>query len=241
MGVGGKYVVCVKGVEMITGDVLHLVAERPEGFCFTPGQATEVSIDRDGLRDERRPFSITSLPDSPDIEFMIKIYPEHDGFTRHLLNVQVGDPLILHQVFGNIAYRGEGVFIAGGTGITPFLSILRDLNAKQAIGNNALIFINKRQEDVILKDELETMLGHNLRLVLTREKANGYAYGHLTGDLLKGYVASSGVSSPGVVSSGVASPGGIFYLCGPPPMMVAAERHLHDLGIGREQIVKEGW
>jgi len=233
--------VLVSKVEMIAGDVLHLVVERPDGFCFTPGQATEVSIDRDGLRDEKRPFSITSLPDSPDIEFIIKIYPEHDGFTRNLLKVQVGDPLILHQVFGNIAYRGEGVFIAGGTGITPFLSIFRDLDTKQAIGNNTLIFINKRLEDVLLKDELKTLLGQNLRLVLTREKANGYAYGHLTRDYLKDYVAGPGDSGPGDSSPGDAGPGGIFYLCGPPPMMDAAERHLYDLGVGQEQIVKEGW
>lgn len=221
-----RMMVMVSKVEMIAGDVLHLVAERPDGFRFTPGQAAEISFDRDGLRDEKRPFSITSLPDSPDIEFIIKIYPEHDGFTRNLLKIQAGDTLILHQVFGNIAYRGEGVFIAGGTGITPFLSILRDLDTRQAVGNNALIFINKRQEDVILKNELQTLLGPNLRLVLTREKVNGYAHGHLTRDYLKDYVAGTD---------------GVFYLCGPPSMMDATERHLFDLGVGRDQVVKEGW
>ncbi len=211
---------------MLAHDVLRIVAERPEGFYFTPGQATEIAINREGLQDQKRPFNITSIPGNQNIEFIIKIYPQHDGFTEKLRSLVAGDQLILHRVFGSIVYRGEGVFIAGGTGITPFVSILRDLKKKQAIGDNKMIFINKRCHDIILKDELEGLLGENLLHVLTREKADGYAHGHVTRDFLKAYVADND---------------GMYYLCGPPPMMDAVERHLFDLGVGESRIVKEGW
>ena len=61
-----------------TGEVTHNVRrfmiERPAGFSFEPGQATEVAIDRDGWRDEKRPFTFTNLQDRDYLEFTIKIY-----------------------------------------------------------------------------------------------------------------------------------------------------------------------
>ena len=51
-----------------------------------------------------------------------------------------GDELILHKAFGAIAYKGEGVFIAGGAGVTPFISILRFLQSANKVGASKLIF-----------------------------------------------------------------------------------------------------
>jgi predicted ferric reductase len=67
----------------------------------------------------------TSLNDNKQLEFTIKIYDSHNGVTR-IRKLKHGDELII-RVWGAIEYKGEGVFIAGGAGVTPFIAILRQL------------------------------------------------------------------------------------------------------------------
>ena len=130
-----KHVIKIKSVKPLTHDVLQIVTEKPAEISFTPGQATEVSINKKGWENEKRPFTFTSLPIDNYLEFTIKSYPGHDGMTNQLLKVKSGDELILHDVFGAIEYNGEGLFIAGGAGITPFVSIFRYLQLENGIRN----------------------------------------------------------------------------------------------------------
>ena len=58
----------------VTHNVRRYTLERPEGYSFKPGQATEVSLDEDGWRDKKHPFTFTSLADDPHLEFTIKSY-----------------------------------------------------------------------------------------------------------------------------------------------------------------------
>jgi ferredoxin-NADP reductase len=134
--------------------------------------------------------------------------------------------LILHDIFGAIVYKGEGVFIAGGAGVTPFISIFRFLESKNEIGQNKLIFANKTKADIILKKEFEKLLGKNFINILSDEKADGYAYGQITEDFIK--------SNSGGMNK-------IFYICGPPPMMDAMEKQLINLKIDKKQIIKEAF
>ena len=137
-----QHFVKIKSIDKVTHDVLKIVTEKPQKYNFTPGQATEVSINKIGWHDEKRPFTFTCLPDNDYLEFTIKTYPSHDGVTNELLQLKQNDELILHDVFGAIAYKGEGVFIAGGAGVTPFISIFRFLHSGNEIGGNKLIFAN---------------------------------------------------------------------------------------------------
>ncbi len=68
----------IKDIQNVTHDVKSFTIEKPDGYDFEPGQATEVAIDKDGWREEKRPFTFTSLPEDDELEFTIKIYPEHD-------------------------------------------------------------------------------------------------------------------------------------------------------------------
>src|ERR1019366_2396253 len=204
-----KNIVKIKSIEKLTHDVLHIVTEKPLHFVFTPGQATEVSINKFGWKEERRPFTFTNLPDDDHLEFTIKTYPAHKGVTNELLQVKKNDELILHEVFGAIAYKGEGVFIAGGAGITPFISIFRYLQSKKEIGNNKLIYANKTKADIILEEEFKKLLDNNFINILSDEKVQGYANGKISEDFIK--TNSHGINK-------------LFYLCGPPPMMEAIEK-----------------
>ena len=114
----------------VTHNVRRIRLEKPDDYNFTPGQATEVAIDKEGWRDEKRPFTFTSLNSDPWLEFVIKVYPDHDGVTEQIGQLQKGDSLIIEDLWGAIEYKGEGTFIAGGAGVTPFIAIFRDLARK---------------------------------------------------------------------------------------------------------------
>lgn len=219
-----EHIVKIESIELITHDVLRIVTEKPKQYNFIPGQATEVSINKKPWQNEKRPFTFTSLPEDQYLEFTIKTYPSHKSVTNELLQLKKDDELILHDVFGAINYKGEGVFIAGGAGVTPFISIFRYLNSKNEIGICKLIFANKTREDIILEQEFKNLLGNNFINILSEEKANGYANGLITMDFLQDNF------------------GGInqyFYLCGPPPMIEFIEKQLQNLNVDEKHIIKE--
>lgn len=219
-----KHTVTIKSVNKVTHDVLQIVTNKPSGYNFVPGQATEISINKPAWEDERRPFTFTSLPQDDYLEFTIKTYPSHNGVTNELLQLKAGDELIVHDVFGTIGYQGEGIFIAGGAGVTPFISIFRLLQSHNKIGNNKLIFANKTKADIILQKDFEKLLGNNFINVLSDEEAEGFEHGYINEALLKKHIIGNGMK---------------FYLCGPEPMMDAIEKQLKHLQVDNELIVKE--
>ncbi|OFY30731.1 MAG: flavodoxin reductase [Bacteroidetes bacterium GWF2_41_61] len=221
-----QYIVKIQSIEQITHDVLQIVTEKPPGYNFTPGQATQISINKNGWKDEKRPFTFTCLPDSDFLEFIIKTYPSHNGVTNELLQLKTDDMLILHNVFGAITYKEEGLFIAGGAGITPFICILRYLQSNGEIGNNKLIFANKTKEDIIHEEEFKKILGKNFINILSDKKSNGYAQGLITEELLKMHLSKYTKN---------------IYICGPPPMLDTIEKQLMNLKVDKKQIIKEAF
>jgi ferredoxin-NADP reductase len=126
-----QHFVKIKSIQHITHDVLQIDTEKPQQFNFTPGQATEISINKEGWQNEKRPFTFTSLPHNDYLQFTIKTYPSHKGVTNELLQLKKNDELILHDVFGAIAYKREGLFIAGGAGVTPYYLHLQVSSVKK--------------------------------------------------------------------------------------------------------------
>ncbi|MHB8580402.1 MAG: FAD-binding oxidoreductase [Ignavibacteriaceae bacterium] len=218
------YKVKILDIKNATHDVKSLKIEKPAGYKFFPGQAADVSINKPNYIDEKRPFTFTSLNDWDYLEFTIKIYNDHNGVTKEIGNLKVGEELIIGEPWGVISYKGDGIFIAGGAGVTPFIAILRELNSTNKIGNNKLIFANKTEEDIILKDELKQILGKNFLNILSNQKSDKYLYGFITEEFLKSTMNDFNE---------------IFYSCGPPPMMDSLENIFHNLNIPSEQIVKE--
>lgn len=213
-------------ITYLTHDVLKVVAEKPAGLTYHAGQAVDVSINKPGWEQEVRPFTFTSLPADEYVEFTIKTYPSHNGVTNQLLSVAAGDELIIGDVFGDIAYKGEGIFIAGGAGVTPFIAILNQLEKEGKIGNNKLLFANKTKTDIILENTFTKILGSNFINILSDEKQEGYEHGFITEALIKKHKNNTIQ---------------YFYLCGPPPMMQAVEKHLAALGISEKYVVKEAF
>jgi ferredoxin-NADP reductase len=198
--------------------------ERPAGYDFEPGQATEVSIDRDGWRDEKRPFTFTSLRDWDHLEFTIKIYSDHDGVTNELGKLSAGDTLLVDDAWGTIRYKGPGTFIAGGAGVTPFIAILRDLADKNRIAGHRLIFSNKTGRDIILRDEWDAMKGLDCLFVVTDEPASKLPHGPIDKGFLRDNVTDFKQH---------------FYVCGPDKMVEDLKAALSDLGAKADALVFE--
>jgi hypothetical protein len=219
-----EHIVKIIDIGEVTQDVKSFKVEKPKGYSFIPGQATEVSVNVPRLRDEKRPFTFTSLNSSDYLEFTIKIYSERNGITNELGKLKPGSELIIRDVWGDISYKGEGVFIAGGAGITPFISILRELHYRKKIGVNMLLFANKTKDDIIHESELKWLLGDLFINILSDEKIEGYSQGLITEEFLKNNIRPEYKH---------------YYLCGPPPMMEAVLKQLSGLGINESQITME--
>ena len=219
-----EHVVKILAIEPVTHNVNHYKVEKPPGYSFTPGQATEVAINKPRWREERRPFTFTSLNEWDHLEFTIKSYTDHDGVTNQLRQLKPGGELLLHDVWGAIQYTKEGVFIAGGAGVTPFIAIFRQLQKDQKLGNNKLIFSNKTQSDIILKDEFTAMLGDNFINTLTKEDVPGYDHHKIDEEYLKQKISNFSQQ---------------FYICGPDAMVKDVQTILEKLGAGKNLITVE--
>lgn len=217
-------IVKILSAQYVTHDVRQFRLEKPAGFTFRPGQATELSINKDGWKDKKNPFTFTSLTDAPYLEFTIKIYPEHEGVTNQLSTLEPGDSMILREPWGAIEYQGPGYFIAGGAGITPFIAILRNLKRDGTVNDNTLFYSNKTDQDIILADELQFILGKNAHFTISRQEDSKYDKRRIDENFLRAEVNDFTKH---------------FYICGPDPMVLALTEILKKLGASADTIVFE--
>lgn len=218
------YKVKVLAVKNVTHNVHSFTIEKPKGFTYKPGQATDLSILKEKWEKEKRPFTFTSLPNGDTLEFTIKSYTDHDGVTNQLTNIKPGDSFEISDAWGAIEYKDEGVFLAGGAGVTPFIAILRDLYSQDKIGSNKLFFSNKTTKDIILKDEFKKMLGNNFINIISEENAKGFYHGRIDKEFLQKNIED--FKQP-------------FYVCGPDAFMASILKALKELGAHPDSLVFE--
>lgn len=218
-------IVRILEIKQVTHDVKQFRLEKPKGYHFNPGQATDMSINKPEWKDNKHPFTFTGLNEDPFLQFTIKRYPDHHGMTDLLHKLQPGDELIVRDVWGAIEYHGPGVFLAGGAGITPFLAILRQLHKDNQAKGNTLFFSNKTEADIIEHQELITILGARANFLLSNDpKANGYIHGRIDEDFLKEQI--SDFKQP-------------FYICGPDEMVKQLSETLNKSGAFPESVIFE--
>lgn len=211
-------------IEALNHNVKRIVTTKPEGYAFEPGQATMVGIDQEGERDKKRPFTFTSLPSDSHLEFVIKIYPKHEGVTDAIDDLSVGQGLVIEDAWGAIEFKGKGVFIAGGAGITPFLAILRHRAVQGGNAAEKLIFSNKTQQDLFLVRELSACVNQNLLLTFSDEAVSGAEHGRVDKAMLETQVDDFST---------------YFYVCGPPAMVSDVSDALVKLGASKDKIITE--
>ncbi|SMO46379.1 FAD-binding oxidoreductase [Solitalea koreensis] len=219
-----EHIVKILEADYINYNVKRFIVEKPKNYSFIPGQATMVSINLDGWRDREAPFTFTSINEWPFLQFIIKIYNDHDGITKELGKLNSGNELIIRDPWGTIQYKKPGVFLAGGAGITPFIAIFRELYKEQALSGNQLYFSNKTADDIFLYEELTRLLGDNYHNVLTRENVVGFMENKIDRRFLIENIRNFGQD---------------FYVCGPPSFVHDVSEALISLGANLETITFE--
>jgi len=212
-------------IEDVANNVRSFKVEKPKDYLFIPGQATNILVDKKEFKDDGHPFSFTSLNSDSYLEFIIKQYPESDGFTKTLHLSSPGDNIFIENPFGSIVYKGIGLFLAAGSGITPFISIFRDLINRGGVSDNGLLFSNKTFEDIILYNEIKKMFSHNDRLVFTlsQEERTGFAYGRINRWMLRRYMQS----------------GDKLYICGPKSFVKNLSLIAYEFGKSENDVIFE--
>jgi len=216
----------------VTHDMRHLVLRlvEPQELRFFPGQYVDIAIPG---TEETRSFSManTSSRESGQLEFVIKIYP--DGLFSHFLDTQlaVGDRLDISGPYGVFTLReGEDdlVFVGGGAGMAPILSLLRSM-AERGITRKATYYYGARgRRDLCFEEELRGLEGSlaNFRYVpALSEPAEGDEWEGETG-LITDVVKRHEADLKNVHA----------YVCGPPPMVEAALPLLEILGVPEKRI-----
>ena len=218
------YVITVTEIIPRTHNVKTFRVTKPEGFEFVPGQAVDLSLNEEGWKDNKHPFTFTCLPDDDYLEFTIKLYDNPNGLTNRLKKVEPGAEFEISSAWGAIEYKGEGVFIAGGAGVTPFISIFRHLKKQEKVGGNMLLFSNKTEKDIILKEEFEEILGNNFVKIITAQSGTNYYSKRIDKSFLEHNIKDFSQH---------------FYVCGPDEFTKNILDALEELGADAETLVFE--
>lgn len=181
----------------------------------------------------KRPYTPSSLPDTiGHFELTVKRY-ETGVISKYLHDRKVGDQVLMsgpntggHWVDGMAKKVG---FVAGGTGITPMIAIIRWILAKQLDVELFLIFANKTESDIIYRKEWEQNVREHPnfhRYYVLEQPPAGWSEGtgRVTADILRHHVPPP-------------APDTVVFLCGPPPMVDALETTLRELGYPEQAII----
>lgn len=217
-------------------DVLRLKATDNTTLGFDPGMFVML-IYRDPLSGTEisRAFSLASAPDSDTLDFIIAMI--HGQFTSKLETAKVGDTLYVTGPYGQFKFDANKdkkvLFLAGGTGLAPFISMLRLIHEKKLQIDVNLIYSIKHPDEIILKEELEMYvkeLGINMTITVTREDGAGSWNGE------KGHIDAGMITkhAPDLLERGA-------YICGPLNFVKAMKDALISVKFPAEKISADVW
>ena len=211
---------------------------KPTGFSFKPGQAIDLILIDPASPDgdaPRHTFSIVAAPFQGQLELATRM--RDSAYKRVLRSLPLGAAARIEGPFGSLVLHRDSaraaVFIAGGIGITPFMSIVRQATQDQLPQHLRLLYSNRRPEDAAFLGELQQLeqRNKNFRLVATMTdigKSNQPWIGEtvsIDGTFLK--TAAGELAAP------------IYYVAGPPAMVTAMHETLNRMGIDDDDIRSE--
>ncbi|MCL5115170.1 MAG: FAD-dependent oxidoreductase [Candidatus Marsarchaeota archaeon] len=236
-----KYFVSEKIDE--TPEVL-IVGFRPEDgkpSAFDPGMFMMISgIDKQtGEKHTARAMSIASDPSSPNMEFFVIKNPTHGDHIgkSHFLDIEINDPFLLKGPNGQFKFDvnkdPKVLFIAGGTGLSPFMSMLRHMKIVNAQNDIIMLYSVKYPTEIIKKNELaafEQQLKLKTIVTVTRP-ADGDGWtgqtGHVDSAMIQKYAPDF--------------PDRMCYVCGPLPFVKAIKDALAQLNVPTQRISADVW
>lgn len=226
-----KVVARVKEVLQATPKVRLVRLEWPgvEKFMFRPGQWVGVYCDDFlGLNNKplRRAFSIASSPGDPYLELCIA---RGQQLSKHLQDLGDGAPVNIDGPFGMFWLKPATsyLFIAGGTGIAPFMPMIREaLKAKSEV---SLIYSMKSPSDFIYEKELAALAKEGLTLIPTVTAGLDFAGWKGRRGRIQSFIKD------------IWKQGMLIYACGPIPLVEAVVLELEKLGQPKDKLFVDKW
>lgn len=212
--------------------------EKPAGFTFTPGQYIDVTLINPPETDAEgntRAFSINTTP--TDDHLAISTRMRDTAFKRVLRDMPIGTEFEISDAMGSFTLHKNtakpAVFLMGGIGITPTLSMVRDA-AKQKLPHHLFLFYsNRRPEDAAFLDELEA---------LQKENPN-YTFIPTMTDMdksAKPWSGETGYISAELIHKHIAADQeAVWYISGPPAMVKAMRDLLTEMKVDEDSIKTE--
>lgn len=230
-----KNAIEITAVNRITASSWEIVMGK-KPFSYLPGQFLFLTLLRGrGLPVEEHPFTISSSPlNKGSISVTVK---ESGDFTASIGATKPGDRAAVSGPCGRFSYvlhpqDRKLVFIAGGIGITPILSMLRHLTERPAGEEAWLFYANRTQEDIAFREELDAIaadpaspLKGTVHILSSPGEGWTGEKGRLSGEVLERHLGSL--------------QGRSYYICGPPPMMDAVAAILLEAGVSPGNIRME--
>lgn len=203
-----SHVVKIVGREEVASGTLAFYLEKPPGFAFTAGQAVRMELLEppadEGQR--RRAFSLASAPFESTLAVATRM--RGSAFKNALRDLPIGANVKLTGPMGRFVLSDAtrpAVLIAGGIGITPFVSMLRQAVHDGSAQPLVLLYSNRRAEEAAYLDELGRLEGQcgNFRLCVRMTDASGF----MDADFVR--QSTAGLLAPR------------YYVVGPPGMVAA--------------------
>jgi len=200
---------------------------------FIPGQHVLLSfVDENKQVVGPRAFTICNTPNPEGfIQLCIKVY---QNVTKKIADLPENSTILLSGPIGHFQFDFErdqkAVFIAGGSGVTPFVSFIRYIVENNLNNNIIMLYSNKKSEDIMFRQEMEDLdqERENLKFHFTLTDEVPAHWGgdttRIDAEMLRKYCSPLEEK--------------IFYLCGPLPFMDAMEETLAKLGIAENLIIK---
>ncbi|KAJ3284344.1 NADH-cytochrome b5 reductase [Rhizoclosmatium sp. JEL0117] len=215
--------------------IYRLALPSPDTVLGLPiGQHVQVTANVDGKDVTRSYTPISSDDDLGVLDLLVKSYPTGQ-LSRHFGELKVGDLVKVRGPKGNFKYQANLVktlgMIAGGTGITPMLQIIK-ASLKDPKDNTKLnlIFANVSPSDILLKSELDELAASNPR----------FSVYYVLNKPEEGWTGGVGFVTKEMVEKHAATPGDAkILLCGPPPMIQAMQKYAEELGFGKAKAVSK--
>ncbi|KAI1841879.1 hypothetical protein JX266_011957 [Neoarthrinium moseri] len=195
------------------------------------GQHVTIAASIDGKTVSRSYTPVSNNADQGVLELVIKCYPDGLLTGQYLANLKEGDEVQFRGPKGAMRYR-PGVckkigMLAGGTGITPMYQLIRAIcEDDRDTTEISLIYANRTEDDILLRDELEVMAkkypkNFKLFYLLDSPPPNwSYGSGYVTKDMMAARFPAPSADSK-------------VMICGPPGMVKAAKASLIDLGFDK--------
>ena len=228
----------LQGREEVATRTLAFHLRKPAGFAFEPGQAIDLVLPGATpaeSQDARHTFSIVSAPFETDLSVATRM--RDSVFKRRLGALPIGSPLRLEGPFGALTLHEDrarpAVLIAGGIGITPFVSMLRQAVHDRSPQPLLLLYSNRRPEDAAFLGELQELerRSETFRLIATMTQA---------GDLRVPWNGRTGPIDAQLIREVAAGlPRPVYYVAGPPGLVESICDSLSDAGVGGDDVRSE--